>query len=181
MLRKQILTYAEQTLCYEKDQLALLNHGIDIIANDGTNYLFVLIISFLLKDLRAGVTFIISFSMLRRYTGGWHAQKRSECFLCYQMMFISSWFLCHIHFHSVLSLYIYGLCCLITVMNSPVIHPHNPLSEKEVLHNRKLTLIMVMLSFSIYMMIQCRMMFLTMLLNLACMIFLKCRKKRGLL
>lgn len=136
-MRKEALTYIQTRYSYTDHQIALLNHGINILINDGINMIFLLMISSIADDLFHGIIYLLTFSSMRKYSGGWHASTRLRCFLSYQAVFIlmllcAGW---------VTDSRVIIVCYLISIsyilMNAPVQHIYNPLSECEKLENRR--------------------------------------------
>ena len=175
MIRNIVLTYAKDRLQYDDLRLGLLDHGMDILENDGTNYLCVFLIGILFKDPAASAVFIISFSLLRYFTGGWHAKTRLMCFLCYQSMFIFSFIVYRFFQTDTVNLILYLLMSIRTMIHSPVIHPLNPLSHEEIMYNQKMTKKSAVFLICVYLILYhvrspyCMMLFMTMTLNTVCM------------
>ena len=83
-MRTAILTHIQTRYAYTEHQIALLNHGINIVISDGINMAVLLMISALAGDLFQGAVYLLTFTFMRKHSGGWHASTRVRCFLSYQ-------------------------------------------------------------------------------------------------
>ncbi|MGN0395386.1 MAG: accessory gene regulator B family protein [Coprococcus sp.] len=93
--------------------------------------ILIIIFGILLHQPGISVTYIITFSVLRRYAGGYHAPNRWSCsimsYLLYFLILISA---THIHVHTP---YIWFIIFIISIMTiiymAPVSTPNKPLSD----------------------------------------------------
>ena len=136
-MRTAILTRTQTRYAYTEHQIVLLNHGINILICDGINMAVLLMISALAGDLFQGAVYLLTFTFMRKHSGEWHASTRVRCFLSYQAVFILM-LLCTKWIHEswvIILLYLSSVSYII--MNAPVQHIYNPLSEYEKCENRR--------------------------------------------
>ena len=97
----------------------------------------LLMISAAAGDLLQGIVWLLTFTGMRKYSGGWHASTRFRCFLSYQAVFVlmlmCSGFITDLRI--IVCTFLGSVSY--TIRNAPVQHIFNPLSEQEKLKNRK--------------------------------------------
>ena len=130
-MRKDILASIQTRNQYTDRQIILLNHGIDIVISDGINMTVLLMISAAAGDLLQGIVWLLTFTGMRKYSGGWHASTRFRCFLSYQAVFVlmlmCSGFITDLRI--IVCTFLDSVSY--TIRNAPVQHIFNPLSEQE--------------------------------------------------
>ena len=137
MIKEYFLKNAKDHLQLSETELSLLNHGIDIIINDGINYLFVILLSLFLRDGIRGLLYLICFRLLRIYSGGWHAKTKAGCFLSFQIMYLMAGFFIKNQILMSFNIYISFFCTLYMILVGPVEHIYNPLTQNERTHNHR--------------------------------------------
>lgn len=100
--------------------------------------LVIMVCSFFLGNLWAGLLFNIAYSLLRVYAGGYHASTQKKCFI---LSYISI-FLCllYIFFCPISYLIMHFVClvlCISIAVFSPVEHENKPLYQAEKIAYRK--------------------------------------------
>ena len=119
----------------ERQEL-LLKHGINIVLCDGGNLLFTTGISFVFGKSIVTVLYLILFSILRSYSGGWHASTRGQCFLSFQSFYCLYILLLSLDIPKSIECSTVLLSFVYIVLNAPVEHFLNPLSQEEIERNR---------------------------------------------
>lgn len=142
--------FSSKLVLSEKDKI-MLHHGIDILICDGSNILCLLIIAYLSNHFLYGVLYVILFSMLRGYSGGWHSSTRLGCFIIYQIMFLLSLTIGSLSIPSCLSDIVFIFASVYTLVNLPVQHIYNPLTENERKRNMVKTRIVLFCILILYM------------------------------
>ena len=152
-MKGKLYSHIQSKYSFSDCQMVFLSHGIDIIVNDSINMLFLLFIAFISRDLFQGIVYLLSFTSMRRHSGGWHASTRLLCFLSYQLVFVfllvCSNFITD--FRIIILMFLGSISYIIK--NAPVQHIYNPLTEQEVINNRnKLArnLVLICLAFSAF-------------------------------
>jgi accessory gene regulator B len=73
---------------FSSEELSAFDYGILCILLDTLDFLPVIILSFLLNhNVWIGAIFIVELSLLRQYSGGWHAKSIPLCIVCYSVVF----------------------------------------------------------------------------------------------
>lgn len=113
--------------------------------------LVIMVCSYFLGNLWAGLLFNIAYSLLRVYAGGYHASTQRKCFV----LSYSSIFLCllYIFFCPVSYLILHLVCmtlCVSIAVLSPVEHENKPLYETERIAHRKKSHIFLTVDTCIY-------------------------------
>ena len=62
-------------------------YGFELIISTLVCWIAILINAFLLSEILSGIIFIIVFSSLRTYAGGYHANKYGKCFVISNLFF----------------------------------------------------------------------------------------------
>ncbi len=112
------------------DQL-LLDHGLHILLQDGSEYLSVFLLSLFLRRIPETLLFCATFLPLRVRCGGLHARSPAACFAGFLMMYA------FVLLFSSLSPAppVLFLSCILSVLllrkRVPAVHPLNPLSSGE--------------------------------------------------
>ena len=128
-------------------------YGVKLIISSVINILICTTISLLLKDIVNGIVFFISFSSLRRFTGGFHSKKFYKCNLIFSIIVIVA-LLCNMFFEKMFENHFVFitiiLFTLITiVLFSPVYNENKELDK----HERKLFLIKSIIVYLIHILI----------------------------
>ena len=110
----------------------LLRHGVDIFLCDGTDFLSAILISFFLHNTIQTITYIITFALLRRNAGGWHAKTPILCLVIYLIhYFLAVMFIEHVSLKPIFYVLSFGVSALYVYLNAPVQHPNQPLCDEE--------------------------------------------------
>ena len=152
-MRNEMLTHIQAKYSYTDHQITLLNHGIDILTNDGINMIVLLMISVLAGDLFHGIIYILVFTSMRKHSGGWHASTRLRCFLSYQVVFMLMLLCARWITNSWMNIFLFLISISYIIKNAPVQHIYNPLSECEKLENRrklKRNLLLISIAFACF-------------------------------
>jgi len=129
--------YLEKRIHLGERQRRLLRHGIETLFSDQICFGSVIIISVILDELFDGVLFVVLFSMLRTWSGGWHAHSKARCLCSYILTFAAYLLMIHQNFHRPAEWLFPVISGLYICFASPVEHRLNPLSISEREHNRK--------------------------------------------
>ena len=95
------------------------------------------------------LAFIVCFSAIKKWTGGWHLQSHLKCFLLSVIMSVLSVWLCGFA-PGWLSFVFLGVASAIVILFAPVAHSNNPKTESELLEGRERVLaVLIVLNLSI--------------------------------
>lgn len=127
LIYKDIIKQSEQEI-YQYGVLTLIVNLIGILE--------ILVLGWITNTLNISVIFIISFMLLRSFTGGFHSKHYIPCNLIYGCLYLLCTYV-HLHIFSgfILDL-VCVLCILVICCMSPVIHVNKPLDEIKKKRNR---------------------------------------------
>ncbi len=116
-------------------------YGIELIISSIINLFICLIISLWFKDFFNGLIFFISFSSLRRFTGGFHSKSFLRCNIIFAiivvMTLLLNMYLSDIFDYVIVTVILITFSLLIIILFSPVYNDNKRLTKQE----RKLFLI----------------------------------------
>ena len=81
-MKKKIINCISKYVDADEDMLVIYKYGIDIIINKLVHIFFICIIGYLYNVLFETVLFLVFYSTLREYSGGFHASTKIRCFIC---------------------------------------------------------------------------------------------------
>lgn len=102
--------------------------------------------SLLLGDILVGILYEVSSSLLRIFTGGYHATSIRMCkILTYSVTFVSVWSVFYINLSQTLGHFILMVCLGVVLFVAPVEHTNKPLStvERQIYHNRSVLIVVI--------------------------------------
>lgn len=127
----KILYFVQQKIDLSEQDEELFRYGLESLICDCSDFFAVILISLFLHDLFNAVVYIVLFSVLRVYTGGWHAMTKKRC-LCVYIVLYLVYYITRSNLHSSL---IYGLGyaagSIYTCFEAPVEHIYAPLEYAE--------------------------------------------------
>lgn len=128
-------------------------YGVELIISSIINLLICLIISLLFEDFANGLVFFISFSSLRRFTGGFHSKSFLRCNIIFAVIVVIALsinrYLSDVFDYAVFSVLLTVFTLLIIVLFSPVYNDNKKLTEQE----RKQFLLKSVLAYLIHILI----------------------------
>ncbi len=153
-----VLTNVINDVCYIDMRLgipvtarkpALIRYGLEIVLLNGSEILFILIISLFLKKFSVTVICTVFYSWLRIHCGGYHCKSKGSCFVSYVLFFLC-FVLCTDMGLNVLLYLLYVVSVFYIAVNAPVQHVLNPLSASEIRYNRNSTWFILSLSCAVF-------------------------------
>lgn len=137
-LSNQISLYLEQKHIIAEEDRDIVSFGMEHMLITLTNIVIFLIMGFLLHMFWETVFFLLVFSSVRRYAGGYHAPTRWRCFLYSIITVGTSLFLIkYIYMNRVFCVISSWIAGSVIVTNSPVEDRNKPLNAYEVYAYRK--------------------------------------------
>ena len=128
-------------------------YGVELIISSIINLLICSIISLLFEDFANGLVFFISFSSLRRFTGGFHSKSFLRCNIIFAVIVVIALsinrYLSDVFDYAVFSVLLTVFTLLIIVLFSPVYNDNKKLTEQE----RKQFLLKSVLAYLIHILI----------------------------
>lgn len=79
----KILNIIQKYKPLEVNDVNIYRYGIEVIIADLSNFVVIILPSIMINKLIIGITFIIVFCMIRRYSGGYHCSTSLRCNICY--------------------------------------------------------------------------------------------------
>lgn len=76
--------------CFEKDELDIYIYGVELIIASAIGTFLILAISVCMSVLPEGLLFLVPFSLLRSFTGGYHCYTYLKC----NTLFVGTFLLC---------------------------------------------------------------------------------------
>lgn len=134
----QISLYLEQKHIIAEEDRDIVSFGMEHMLITLTNIVIFLIMGFLLHMFWETVFFLLVFSSVRRYAGGYHAPTRWRCFLYSIITVGTSLFLIkNVYIHKVFYVISSWIAGSVIIINSPVEDRNKPLNVCEVCVYRK--------------------------------------------
>lgn len=78
-LSKAIAFFLMSKHCFEKEELDVYVYGVELVLSSAIGILLILILSIAFSLLWEGVIFILAFTALRSFTGGYHCYTYLRC------------------------------------------------------------------------------------------------------
>lgn len=126
-------------------------YGIEILISTMSGILAILISAFVFSSLIEGVIFLVLFSSLRIFTGGYHANTYRRCFVVTVGSFWAVLLATMLFTHSglVKCLYITLICSAVYIIaRSPIVNERQPLSNLKIIRNSKMAAIILFIHLS---------------------------------
>ena len=122
-----LVTASHQTIDDEQQEVYL--YGMECFLNTGITVCLLFIWGVFLDTLLETIIWIISFSLLRKYSGGYHAHSQLSCIVSSTLIGISNTFALNYFTPELCLLFpIFGLAIFVFIFLVPVISPTKPLS-----------------------------------------------------
>ena len=100
----------------------------------------IIVLSTIMHNLFNSLTFLLTFGMLRKRTGGYHFDSFISCYIFSIIIYICSCFLSETLYKHNLILFVFYTIAFITIMSLKTInHPNMDLDDEEVLENTLLS------------------------------------------
>lgn len=115
------------------DNLEAYSYGIELFLFKGTFFLIVLIISLLTNTFIISAIFIISYTLIREYSGGYHCKTAEMCLLVSIFIYLILLMLFKLNLPQIENaLFILSLLSIVPIfIFSPVENINKPLTESE--------------------------------------------------
>lgn len=133
----------------------IYTYGFELMLSTMGGYVSIMLLSCLFGEMMSGLVFIVAFTALRLFSGGYHADTYGKCFLISNLLFLLT-LLIRDAIVIWMPVEVYAIVAVMAgayiVLRAPVIHKNQPLSERRQKMNRKLIRIVLLceLLWSIY-------------------------------
>lgn len=148
-LVNQLVVKSQQTV--DKDQIEVYVYGMECFLNTGITTLLLFIWGLFSHNFAEEIVWIITFSILRKYAGGYHSPSQITCILGSAILGISNSFALTILFwnRSVIFV-IYFSLFLLFLFCVPVVSPMKPLSDGARETHKTIAIILLIVFFLLY-------------------------------
>lgn len=112
---------------------SVYTYGFSLLYSSCFIIFTILLLSWLIGDIKYGIYFFLVFIPLRSYSGGYHSESYNGCFWVSNVCFLSTYFLAEVVFqkvHPLLLLMIIFVISIYILRNSPVEHKSHPISSE---------------------------------------------------
>ena len=108
-------------------------YGLELFLSKAVMYTIVLIIALLTKTLPFSILFIVSYSAIRKYSGGYHCKTAEMCLIVSVLIYLIALFIYMINIENIAIFLMIStlLSPLAVLFFSPVETPNNPLTNEE--------------------------------------------------
>lgn len=121
---------AKQVIDEEYEEVYV--YGLELILSFLISTSIVLVIGFLFGQIISTLTFLITFILIRQYTGGYHANSYIMCKFCTVLSYVVSVLLANVcPVSRLLFLALITIGCLLIWLFGPIENKHKPLTDQE--------------------------------------------------
>ncbi len=136
-----------------KNELEIYQYGFEITLSSILNVIIVLIIGMIFNSILSSIIFISCFYLIRRQTGGYHADSYFKCNIVFGATFTFVILISHIAVYNDMCIYALIVCVLLGLISihkyTPVPNKHKPLTTEQKTINHRNANIRYILTFLI--------------------------------
>lgn len=129
------------------DERDLYVYGYEIAISSIITFSLLIITGLLFSRLIEAIVFFAVFYLLRRRTGGYHADTYLKCNLIFELNVLSVLLICCLDIPIIariaVNLAIFILCLIITAIKAPISNPNKPISEDMKSNHKKWALALI--------------------------------------
>lgn len=132
----------------ENEDFEIYRYGFEMLTYFAVNILVALLIGVIFNKLIHTIVFLSCYCTLRQFTGGYHAKNYTECTITFAIIYLITIFVDNnldIDKCKYLIMLIYIFSIFIIYKLAPQEHRNKPLSEKEKIHYKKVTIKIIMI------------------------------------
>ena len=152
-LSERIADFLLRQKCFEDEMLPVYVYGVKVFLSSLIGVVLVLVTSCILGVFESGVLFLLTFIILRQFTGGLHCDSYVACNVTTVITFIVTVLFKDIIIHTTSCNVILGMMIIIsfiiTAIFSPVSHPNKQIEQKDRLKFRYVSLGILVLHIAI--------------------------------
>lgn len=142
MLYKMSVKLAKKLVEHSEDKKEdIYIYGLELIISTIIGLSSILLMSYMLSELKSGLIFIIMFVPLRLFTGGYHATTYGKCFVISNCSYLIILVLKYMMWDNTPSGIWIGLLIIAScyiAANAPVINQAQPISEYKQMHSKRI-------------------------------------------
>lgn len=125
---------------YDEDQKEVYVYGLECFFNTSIPVILITMWSILNHCIWESFIWIMAFSILRKYSGGYHAPSQWACITSSTLLGISNTYVIKAcTFNSFITILLYAFVLILTLWKCPIESPQKPLSPIQHKHHKKYT------------------------------------------
>lgn len=137
------MRFVESNAKIAQDEIEVYKYGIEVTISSLLNIVIVVLLSLIFNNVISGLFFLSCFILLRRFSGGYHAQSYFKCNLAlsisYLFVLFMSTFFAQLPLNLVEGLLIMGL--IVVIVFSPVNNKHKVLTNHKKIFCKRTSII----------------------------------------
>lgn len=134
-LSERIADFLLRQKCFEEEMLPVYIYGVELFLSSVLGVVLVILSGCLLGEFISSIVFLLSFIILRLFTGGFHCNSYFKCNLSLVLTFVAVILLKDLYKFVPFQEFVLGFMMLssllITMLFSPVSHPNKEISKKD--------------------------------------------------
>ena len=150
-----LATYISNKFFNENDKYPkeIYIYGIELLISSFISTTVILLIGLLTKTFWESIIFLVSFSLIRVYTGGYHSMTYLRCNIISALSYVAIVVFLYL-FSGFISNFVVMLSCYIATMilaliSAPIKHENKELSESDIKKYKSLSLLMITVVFAV--------------------------------
>lgn len=147
-MSKDIAVFLYGKGCFEGNDIEVYAYGLELLIASAVEVMTVLIIGTILSGFTETILYLLTFTALRSFTGGYHAKTHGRCATVYFLVFALSIILYHLMLPSVLMVWLVMLTSalfggLVIWRLAPVENPNKPIFAERLGRYRIISLVLM--------------------------------------
>jgi len=150
MIVDKVMTFLAKDNDLNEDEAEVVRYGLEIMITKALFAVVIAVIGLMMRCFGESVVFAVSFTLLREYGGGYHAETRKKCFVLSIMTLVASLSIIKLAENfQILTLPICGIALISAIyilIKAPIDTPNKRFDEDEIkVYGRKARLLTVIL------------------------------------
>ncbi len=142
----QLSKFLLQKIKEDKQEQDVYTYGFELIISTIIFFVSIIVISAILSSPISGLVFLITFVPLRLFTGGYHADTYSRCFILSNLTYLLILIIKNLLWSCIITRYWYCLLLIsyiFIMLKAPVINPAQPINPYKKIRSKKITKIIL--------------------------------------
>ncbi|MFG6369198.1 MAG: accessory gene regulator B family protein [Lachnospiraceae bacterium] len=142
----QLSKFLLQKIKEDKQEQDVYTYGFELIISTIIFFVSIIVISAILSSPISGLVFLITFVPLRLFTGGYHADTYSRCFILSNLTYLLILIIKNLLWACIITRYWYCLLLIsyiFIMLKAPVINPAQPINPYKKIRSKKITKIIL--------------------------------------
>lgn len=150
IILNKIMTFIAKDNDFDDDEAEVIRYGLEIVITRAFFVVVIATIGLLMNCFFESVVFAVSFSLLREYGGGYHAETRKKCFVLSILTLVAALSIIKLAENfQFLTFPIWGIALILVIyilLKAPIDTPNKRFDEDEIkVYGRKARLLTVIL------------------------------------